>query len=87
MATSTEIAELGLPYKDRKFFDVVLDSGTVDIPTGFGKVHHENITQKAAAALAEQFSYTASGGVVTIDSSNGSSTAVLTAEVIGEIGK
>ena len=86
MATSVEIAELALPYKERKFYDVVLASGTVTIKTSFGKIHHTNITQKAAAALDEAFSWTASGGDLTIDSFNGASVAVLSLEVVGQIG-
>ena len=87
MATSVEKAELALPKKDKKFFAVTLASGAATIKTGFGRVHHANITQNAATALAEQFSYTASGGDVTIDSSNAASVAVLSLEVTGEIGK
>ena len=86
MATSVEIAELALPYKERKFYDVVLASGTIAIITSFGKIHHVNITQKAAAALTESFAWVATGGTLTIDSDNVASVAVLSLEVIGQIG-
>ena len=62
---------------------VTLASGAGTVGTNLQKVLGVFFSQAGATAAAEGYSWTATGGAITIDSSNGSSTAVLTVLIIG----
>ena len=53
--------------------EATLSSGTITVNTPFSAVHAAFITQKDATAVADGVSWTATGGTITVDSSNGSS--------------
>ena len=61
---------------------VTLASGAGTVGTNLQKVLGVFFSQ-AGATAAEGYSWTATGGAITIDSSNGSSTAALTVLIIG----
>ena len=53
--------------------EVTLSSGTGTVTTPFSTVYAAFIAQKDATAVADGVSWSASGGTITVDSSNGSS--------------
>lgn len=63
--------------------EVTLASGTGTTVTKLSKVEYCFITQKDATAVADGVSWSASGGTVTVDSSNGSSTETYSVLAIG----
>ena len=66
-----------------KTYTLTLVAGTLTIPTQFQEVYDIVIQQNTVTVLAESFGWTASGGEVTIKSSNGASTAPLRLSVRG----
>jgi len=63
--------------------DATLSSGTITVKTPFSTVHAAFITQKDATAVADGVSWSASGGTITVDSSNGSSAEPYSVLAIG----
>jgi len=63
--------------------ELTLASGTGTVNTPFTKVEYCVATQKDATAVADGVSWSASGGTVTIDSSNGSSAETYSVLVLG----
>ena len=84
MATSARLAEFDLPDKKAEYYDATLASGTVTINTGFKEVLFVTITQKAAVGLAVGIAWVATGGAVTLDSSNAAGTEVLQVKIEGK---
>ena len=66
-----------------KTYTGTLVSGNVAIPTDFQEVYDVVISQNTATPVAEGLGHTASGGDVTVKSSNGSSVIVVTLDVRG----
>ncbi|MDB4261461.1 hypothetical protein N9878_01200 [bacterium] len=64
---------LGAKGKKVDASEVTLSSGTGTVSTDLSKIEYCIITQKDATAVADGVSWTASGGTITVDSSNGSS--------------
>ena len=71
------MVEVETTIGDFKTHTLTLIAGTLAIPTQFQEVYDVVIQQNTATVLAESFGWTASGGTVTIKSSNGASTAPL----------
>jgi hypothetical protein len=63
--------------------EVTLSSGSGTLTTGLSAVKAVIATQKDATAVADGVSWSASGGTVTIDSSNGSSAETYTVLAFG----
>ena len=85
MAVSARLAKYDLgPESNTEYYSATLASGTVTINTGFKEIYHVNISQHAAAGLAVGIAWVATGGALTLDSSNASGVEVLTAEVKGK---
>lgn len=63
--------------------EVTLSSGTGTVSTKLSKVEYCLITQKDATAVADGVSWSATGGTVTVDSSNGSSAETYSVLAIG----
>tara|TARA_B100000745_G_C19974840_1_gene329990 strand:+ start:373 stop:651 length:279 start_codon:yes stop_codon:yes gene_type:complete len=68
-----EEVQLGSPFP----------AGTGTINTPFSAVHAAFITQKDATAVADGVSWTATGGTITVDSSNGSSAEIYSVLAVG----
>lgn len=84
MATSTQINfRPGAVGRRLAVANVTLASGTGTVNTPFTSVQYVFITEKDASASGETYSWTATGGVITIDSSNGSSTEDVDVLAIG----
>ena len=70
--------------------ELTLSSGTITMQNPFAPAGEEDIdvqiTQKAAAAVTESFAWSLSGSVITIDSDNASSAAVVRVRIEGNIG-
>lgn len=62
---------------------VTLSSGTATLETDLTSVQYCFLTQKDATAVADGVSWSASGGTVTVDSSNGSSVETYDVLAIG----
>ena len=63
--------------------EATLSSGTIAVKTPFSAVHAAFITQKDATAVADGVSWTATGGTITVDSSNGSSAEIYSVLAVG----
>lgn len=63
--------------------EVTLSGGTGTVETKLYKVEYCFITQKDSTAVADGVSWSASGGTVTVDSSDGSSTETYSVMAIG----
>lgn len=69
--------------RNMAYADVTLAAGTGTVSSTFNTVESVQITQKGAAATAEGLSWSASGGTVTVDSSDGASTTECSLLIIG----
>lgn len=74
---------LGSKGKKVDAAEVTLSSGTGTVATKLTKVEYCLITQKDATAVADGVSWSASGGTVTVDSSNGSSAETYSVLAVG----
>lgn len=63
--------------------NVTLASGTGTVETPFKEVEYVFITEKDASASGDTYSWTASGGSITVDSDNASSTEDVDVLAIG----
>ncbi len=74
-----------LGSKGRKVWEseVTLSSGTGTVATNMSSVSSVQLTQKDATAVADGVSWSASGGTITVDSSNGSSAETYSVLAIG----
>lgn len=63
--------------------EVTLSSGTGTVTTKLKSVEYCVLTQKDATAVADGVSWSASGGTITVDSSNGSSAETYSVLAIG----
>ena len=84
MATSERLAEFDLPHPHYEYYDATLASGTVTIKTKFKEIFFVTIAQYAAVGLAVGIAWTATGGSLTLDSSNAAGTEVLRVKVEGK---
>ena len=74
---------LGSKGKHVDASEVTLSSGTGTVETKLSKVEYCFITQKDATAVADGVSWSASGGTITVDSSNASSAETYSVLAIG----
>ena len=63
--------------------EVTLSRGTITVKTPFSAVHAVFITEKAAAAVDHGVSWTATGGTITVDSSEGASDKIYSVLAVG----
>ena len=85
MAVSERLAKYDLgPESNTEYYLATLASGTITINTGFKEIYQVNISQKAAVGLAVGIAWVATAGALTLDSSDGSGTEVLSLEVKGK---
>lgn len=84
MANELEIVVHGAGGRRLYYGEVTLASGTGTLSTTLSAVRGCVLTQKDATAVADGVSWSATGGVVTVDSSNGSSAETYSVLVIGD---
>lgn len=60
-----------------KSYTATLVAGTITVKTAFSEIYDVMIQQNAGTPVAESFGWTASGGIISLFSSNGTSTASL----------
>ena len=63
--------------------EVTLSSGTLEVDTPFNTVYAVFVTEKAASAVADGVSWTATGGKITLNSTDGTSTEKYSVLAIG----